>query len=105
MIKLQDCRLTLCPAAQWRSVDHGHRTYQGACRGWWRLTPDSTLPATRPALREHWGVCIPNRPSKSPERKREQKKRWFRDAKNGAPGMQRWLALGVISTSATSAGR
>lgn len=31
-------------------------------------------------------VCIPNRSSKSPERKREQKKRWFRDG-------QKWRAM------------
>ncbi|MCK1296579.1 hypothetical protein ABIB75_006754 [Bradyrhizobium sp. GM2.2] len=29
MIKLQDRRLTLCPAAQWRSVDPGHRNPPG----------------------------------------------------------------------------
>jgi len=66
-------------------------------------------------------VCIPNRSSKSPERKREQKKRWFRNGqkwrtgcegrisvvkrRNGLDrcryknddGMQRWVGLGVIS--------
>jgi IS5 family transposase len=30
-------------------------------------------------------VCIPNRSTKSAERKREQKKRWFRDGQNSAP--------------------
>ena len=94
----------------------------------WRLTPDSTLPRTRP-LREHWRVCIPNRPSKSPERKREQKKRWFRDGQKwrtgcegrisvvkrrnglnrcrykGDAGMQRWVALGVISDNLVNIGR
>jgi transposase, IS5 family len=65
-------------------------------------------------------VCIPNRSTKSPERKREQKKRWFRhDQKwrtgcegrvsvtkrrhglsccryKGPTGMGRWIGLGVI---------
>ena len=30
-------------------------------------------------------VCIPNRSTKSLERKREQKKRWFRNGRSGAP--------------------
>src|SRR5437588_1106506 len=66
-------------------------------------------------------VCIPNRSTKSPERKREQKKRWFRDGQKwrtgcegrisvvkrrhgltrcrykGFAGMQRWVGLGVIA--------
>src|SRR6516165_8793442 len=66
-------------------------------------------------------VCIPNRASKSPERKREQKKRWFRNGQKwrtgcegrisvikrrhglnrcrykSDDGMQRWVGLGVIS--------
>jgi len=74
-------------------------------------------------------VCIPNRSSKSPERKREQKKRWFRDGQKwrtgcegrisvvkrrnglnrcrykGDAGMQRWVALGVISDNLVNIGR
>ena len=66
-------------------------------------------------------VCIPNRSTKSLERKREQKKRWFRNGQKwrtgsegrisvvkrrnglsrcrykGYNGMQRWVGLGVIS--------
>jgi IS5 family transposase len=66
-------------------------------------------------------VCVPNRSSKNPERKRQQKKRWFRNGqkwrtgcegritvvkrRNGLNrcryeseiGMQRWVGLGVIS--------
>src|SRR6266478_6450172 len=66
-------------------------------------------------------VCIPNRSTKSPEHKREQKKRWFRNGQKwrtgcegrisvvkrrhglnrsrykGDDGMQRWVGLGVIS--------
>src|SRR5207302_4454562 len=66
-------------------------------------------------------VCIPNRSTKSPERKREQKKRWFRTGQKwrtgcegrisvvkrrhgldrsryrGDAGMQRWVGLGVIA--------
>jgi IS5 family transposase len=66
-------------------------------------------------------VCIPNRSTKSSERKREQKKRWFRNGQKwrtgcegrisvlkrrngldrcrykGESGMQRWVGLGVIA--------
>jgi transposase, IS5 family len=74
-------------------------------------------------------VCIPNRASRNPERKREQKKRWFRNAqkwrtgcegrisvvkrRNGLNrcryrsdiGMQRWVALGVIADNLVNIGR
>ena len=66
-------------------------------------------------------VCIPNRSTKSAERRREQKKRWFKDGRRwrtgcegrisvlkrrhglrrcayrGERGMQRWVGLGVIA--------
>src|SRR5271169_4928990 len=66
-------------------------------------------------------VCVPNRSIKSPERKREQKKRWFRNGQKwrtgcegrisvvkrrhgltrsrykGDAGMKRWVGLGVIA--------
>ena len=66
-------------------------------------------------------VCIPNRSTKSPERKRAQKKRWFRNGQKwragsegrisvgkrrhglnrnrykGDAGMKRWVGLGVIA--------
>ncbi len=66
-------------------------------------------------------VCIPNRSTKSAERKREQKKRWFKEGQRwrtgcegrisvlkrrhglrrclykGNTGMQRWVGLGVIA--------
>src|ERR1039458_2999967 len=68
-------------------------------------------------------VSIPNRSTKSPERKREQKKRWFRNGQKwrtgsegrisvlkrrhrlnrsrykGDDGMKRWAGLGVIARS------
>ncbi len=74
-------------------------------------------------------VCVPNRSSKSPERKREQKKRWFRNGQKwrtgcegrisvikrrnglnrcrykGDIGMQRWVGLGVISDNLINIGR
>lgn len=74
-------------------------------------------------------VCIPNRSSKSPERKREQKKRWFRKGQKwrtgcegrisvvkrrhgltrcrykGFDGMQRWVGLGVIADNVINIGR
>ena len=66
-------------------------------------------------------VCIPNRSTKSAERKREQKKRWFKEGQRwrtgcegrisvlkrrhglrrciykGTAGMQRWVGLGVVA--------
>ncbi len=74
-------------------------------------------------------VCVPNRSSKSAERKREQKKRWFRNGQKwrtgcegrisvvkrrngldrcrykGDKGMQRWVALGVMSDNLLTMGR
>jgi IS5 family transposase len=74
-------------------------------------------------------VCVPNRSSKSPERRREQKKRWFRNGQKWRTGcegrisvvkrrhgldrchyktevgMQRWVALGVISDNLVNIGR
>jgi IS5 family transposase len=74
-------------------------------------------------------VCIPNRSTKSPERKREQKKRWFRNGQKwrtgcegrvsvtkrrnglsrcrykGLAGMQRWVGLGVIGDTVINIGR
>jgi IS5 family transposase len=74
-------------------------------------------------------VCIPNRSTKSPERKREQKKRWFRNGQKwrtgsegrisvtkrrhglarcrckGYTGMHRWVGLGVIADNLINIGR
>ena len=74
-------------------------------------------------------VCIPNRATKSPDRKREQKKRWFRNGQKwrtgcegrisvvkrrhglnrcrykGETGMKRWVGLGVISDNLVNIGR
>jgi IS5 family transposase len=74
-------------------------------------------------------VCIPNRNTKSPERKREQKKRWFRNGQKwrtgcegrisvvkrrhgldrcrykGFVGMRRWVGLGVIADNVVNIGR
>ena len=74
-------------------------------------------------------VCIPNRSTKSPERKREQKKRWFRNGQKwrtgcegrisvtkrrhglnrcryrGEIGMRRWVGLGVIADNVINIGR
>jgi transposase, IS5 family len=73
-------------------------------------------------------VCIPNRSTKSAERKREQKKRWFRNGQKwrtgcegrisvvkrrhglsrcrykGDTGMQRWVGLGVIADNLINIG-
>jgi IS5 family transposase len=74
-------------------------------------------------------VCVPNRSSKSAERKREQKKRWFRNGRKwrtgcegrisvvkwrhkldrcrykAEGGMQLWVGLGVISDNLLNFGR
>ena len=74
-------------------------------------------------------VCIPNRSTKSPERKREQRKRWFRNGQKwrtgcegrisvvkrrhgldrcrykGYVGMNRWVGLGVIADNVINIGR
>jgi IS5 family transposase len=74
-------------------------------------------------------VCIPNRSTKSVERRREQKKRWFRNGQKwrtgcegrigvvkrrhglarcrykGEIGMQRWVGLGVIADNLVNIGR
>jgi IS5 family transposase len=73
-------------------------------------------------------VCIPNRSTKSPERKREWRKRWFRDGQKwrtgsegrisvkrphglrrcrykGFVGMNRWVGLGVIADDVVNIGR
>jgi IS5 family transposase len=73
-------------------------------------------------------ICIPNRSTKSLERKREQKKRWFRDGQKwrtgcegrisvakrrhglnrcrykGLVGMNRWVGLGVIADNLINIG-
>jgi IS5 family transposase len=73
-------------------------------------------------------VCIPNRNTKSPDRKREQKKRWFRNGQKwrtgcegrisvvkrrhglnrcryrGDTGMKRWVGLGVIGDNLVNIG-
>jgi IS5 family transposase len=74
-------------------------------------------------------LCIPNRSTKSAERRREQKKRWFRNGQKwrtgcegrisvikrrhglircrykGEVGMQRWVGLGVIADNLVNIGR
>jgi IS5 family transposase len=74
-------------------------------------------------------VCIPNRSTKSAERRREQKRRWFRQGQTwrtgcegrisvvkrrhglnrcryrGDAGMQRWVGLGVIADNLINIGR
>jgi len=74
-------------------------------------------------------VCIPNRSTKSSERKREQKKRWFRNGQKwrtgcegrisvikrrhglnrsrykGDAGMKRWVGLGVLADNLVNIGR
>ena len=73
-------------------------------------------------------VCIPNRNTKSPERRREQKQRWFKNGQKwrtgcegrisvvkrrhgltrcrykGDDGMKRWVGLGVIADNLINMG-
>jgi transposase, IS5 family len=73
-------------------------------------------------------VCVPNRSTKSAERKREQKKRWSATVRNGEPdardasasasadmasnrcrykgdeGMKRWVGFGVIADNLINIG-
>ena len=73
-------------------------------------------------------VCVPNRSTKSLDRKREQKKRWFRNGQRwrtgcegrvsvvkrrhglnrcrykGTAGMDRWVGLGVIGDTLINIG-
>src|SRR5213078_2130352 len=73
-------------------------------------------------------VCIPNRSTKSAERKREQRKRWFRNGQRwrtgcegrisvvkrrhgldrcrykGSTGMKRWVGLGVVADNLINIG-
>lgn len=74
-------------------------------------------------------VCIPNRATRCPERRREQKKRWFRNGQKwrtgsegrisvvkrrhslsrcrykGESGMKRWVGLGVLADNLVNIGR
>jgi IS5 family transposase len=74
-------------------------------------------------------VCIPNRNTRSAERKREQRKRWFRNGQKwrtgcegrisvakrrhgldrcrykGSVGMRRWVGLGVVADNLINIGR
>ena len=74
-------------------------------------------------------VCVPNRATRSIERKREQRKRWFRNGQKwrtgsegrisvvkrrhgldrcrykGYVGMHRWVGLGVIADNIVNIGR
>ena len=74
-------------------------------------------------------VCVPNRSTKSPERKHEQRKRWFRNGQKwrtgsegrisvvkrrhglarchyrGFVGMNRWVGLGIIADNVINIGR
>ena len=74
-------------------------------------------------------VCVPNRSTKSADRRREQKKRWFRNGQKwrtgcegrisvikrrhglnrsrykGEAGMKRWVGFGVIADNLINIGR
>ena len=101
------------------------------CRACWPPMPGSTPARTRAAAKAKGvkRVCIPNRSTKSADRRREQKKRWFRNGQRwrtgcegrisvskrrhglnrcryrGDDGMRRWVGLGVIADNLLNIGR
>jgi len=107
--------------------------YWDACLVWSRRTLHSIFYSARnEAAAKAKGVkrvCIPNRSTKSLERKREQKKRWFRNGQKwrtgcegrisvvkrrrglsrcrykGSVGMDRWVGLGVVADNLINIGR
>ena len=100
-------------------------------RTWWPPMPASSRGKTRLRQRPKSvkQVCIPNRSAKSLERKREQKKRWFRNGQKwrtgsegrisvvkrrhglnrsryrGEAGIKRWVGLGVIADTLVNISR
>ena len=62
-----------------------HEEQWDASRVWWRRTPASTPPATKSAQKRESSAFAFPIATKSAERKREQKKRWFRKDRNGGP--------------------
>ena len=97
-----------------------------------RGSPSSECAAKNEAAAKAKGVkrvCIPNRSTKSADRRREQKKRWFRNGQKwrtgcegrisvvkrrhgldrcrykGFVGMNRWVGLGVIADNLINIGR
>ena len=115
-------------------VDSGHRGARGATGCVPRLVAGDAAfySASNEQAAHEKGVkrvCIPNRNTKSAERKREQKKRWFRNGQKwrtggegrisvvkrrhglnrcrdkGDRGMRRWVGLGVIADNLINLGR
>jgi hypothetical protein len=93
-----------------------------ALRAQWQWMPHSTRPGTRrlPRQRASGWCAFPNRSTKSLDRKREQKNRWFRNGqrwRTGSEGsawsnsdaayvgMDRWVGLGVIADNVVDIGR
>jgi IS5 family transposase len=67
-----------------------HRLALGCTRAWWRPMPVSTRQKTRRPRkpRASSASASPIAPPKSPERKREQKKRWFRNGQKWRTGCE-----------------
>ena len=113
------------------ALDGARATTWGACRAWSPVTPRSTRARMkRPPTRRASRASAFRTPStKSAERKREQKKRWFKNGQKwrtgcegrisvvkrrhglnrcrykGADGMKRWVGLGVIADNLINIGR
>jgi IS5 family transposase len=70
-----------------------------------RQPSDSDLSSRNEAAVKQMGVkrvciCIPNRASESPDRKREQKKRWVRNGQKWRPDARdAWSSGGTASTA------
>jgi IS5 family transposase len=100
------------------------------CHAWWpHAAFYSSKNETAAKAKAVKRVYIPNRSTKSAERRREQKKRWFRNGQRwrtgcegrisvskrphglnrcryrGDDGMKRWVGLGVIADNLVNIGR
>jgi hypothetical protein len=75
----QTCRLPRSKPIKQRWAAH---------RAWWPRMPASTRNEAAAKGKRVKRVCIPNRSTKSPERKREQKKRWFRNGQKWRTGCE-----------------
>ena len=115
----------------WWQLSRCIKHYWDARPTWWRRTPHSISAKNETAAKGKGvkRVCIPNRSTKSLERKREQRKRWFRNGQKwrtgsegrisvvkrrhgldrcrykGYLGMNRWVGLGVIADNVVNIGR
>ena len=121
--RLNDCDL-LMPALETHAAKLGRTPHLIAADAGFYSAKNEAAAKARGVKR----VCIPNRSTRSPERRREQKKRWFRNGQKwrtgcegrisvvkrrhglgrcrykGLVGMRRWVGLGVIADNLINIG-